>query len=139
MKQLLPYVFNGMYEWMLDQGLIPEIVINTQIPGVSIPDYLYDEPFLILNIDPNAIRDFVIDDDGVSFSTKFTQVSHNVFFPLKSVVGMQSRGGLYQLSMPPVIEDPKEKPSVDIPTKPKDNKSESKKKTTLPPYMKVIK
>lgn len=86
-----PYLIRALYEWILDNGLTPYILVDAEAEGVQAPLEYADNGKLVLNIAPRAVRDFVADNDFISFSARFSGVAQNVVVPVRAVLAIYAR------------------------------------------------
>lgn len=102
-----PYLVRAIYEWIVDNGWTPHIVVDTKTNEVSIPDGYDQDGFIILNIAPTAVQGLHIENDNISFSARFGGKACSIWFPIASVAGIYAREnneGL-QLSVTPVTAE----------------------------------
>lgn len=85
-----PYIVRALYEWCIDQGHTPYLMVwvneHTQVPH----EYVQDEQ-IVLNIGPNACQHLHIDNEWVSFEARFSGVSRQVWVPIGHVVSLYAR------------------------------------------------
>lgn len=98
-----PYLLRALYEWMLDNSLVPYLVIaepaaKGHVSGV--PAHLLEQESLTLNISPTATKDLVIGNDVIQFHTRFAGQSHHVFIATASVIAIFERDTQQGLSFP---------------------------------------
>ena len=68
---------------------------------------------IVLNISPTAIRDLIIDDEGVSFSGRFQGVAQQIYAPANAILGIITREngeGMWfpKEELPPEPDSPKD-------------------------------
>jgi len=125
MNSSVPYLLRAINEWILDNGCTPYLILDAAVNDTSVPmDYVKDGQ-IVLNISTTAIRDLVIGDDHVAFSGRFGGVPHEIFAPMKAVMGIVAKENGEGMWFPREESDP-EPPPTPI-----------KKKS--PPKLKVIK
>ncbi|MBL4681237.1 MAG: ClpXP protease specificity-enhancing factor [Pseudomonadales bacterium] len=125
MNSSVPYLLRAINEWILDNGCTPYLILDAAVNDTSVPmDYVKDGQ-IVLNISATAIRDLVIGDDHVAFSGRFGGVPHEIFAPMKAVMGIVAKENGEGMWFPREESDP-EPPPTPI-----------KKKS--PPKLKVIK
>ena len=86
-----PYLFKAFYEWCVDNQLNPYINVQTNYPGLRIPEQFFDQPKLALCIRPDAVVNWFMDDVGISFTTRFNKVPHQVFIPFGALTEIYSK------------------------------------------------
>ena len=86
-----PYLIRAIYEWILDNGMTPHLVVDAEYPGAEVPREFVDDGQIVLNIAPGAVRELTIGNDWTSFSARFSGVVRNVLLPTESVLGIVTR------------------------------------------------
>ena len=86
-----PYLIKALYEWLVDNQLTPQILVNPKQEGVSLPANLVDEPQLVLNISPAACRNLSLTNEAVAFSARFSGVVEDIYLPVSSVLAIFAR------------------------------------------------
>lgn len=86
-----PYLLRALNEWIVDNGMTPQLLVDTQHPGLEVPKSILGENKLVLNISANAVRDLLIDNEFVSFVARFSGVSHGVLVPIDAVLAIYTR------------------------------------------------
>lgn len=86
-----PYLIRGLYDWILDNECTPQILVDASVVGVQVPfDYVSDDQ-IVLNISPNAVRDFNIDNEGLFFNARFGGVPTDIYVPTQAVLAIYTR------------------------------------------------
>jgi stringent starvation protein B len=83
-----PYLIRAIYEWIVDNGLTPYIMVNTERNDVEVPGQYIQDGKIILNLAPHAIRHLNMDNDWISFSARFSGKSFNVMFPVQATMAI---------------------------------------------------
>ncbi|MDT8449910.1 MAG: ClpXP protease specificity-enhancing factor [Wenzhouxiangellaceae bacterium] len=86
-----PYLLRALHEWICDNGLTPQILVDNTHPELTVPDAVRNSDKLVLNLSPSAVRDLEIDNDYVSFVARFSGVSHGVVVPIAAVQAVYAR------------------------------------------------
>ncbi|MDT8438170.1 MAG: ClpXP protease specificity-enhancing factor [Wenzhouxiangellaceae bacterium] len=86
-----PYLLRALHEWIVDNGLTPQIVVDPEAPNLDVPTAITGQERLVLNISPSAVRDLLIDNDYVSFVARFSGVSHAVLVPVAAIQAIYAR------------------------------------------------
>ncbi len=79
------------YEWALEEGLTPLVMVDVTVSGVEVPMVYAKEGKIVLNIHPNSVRDLVMDHGCLLFSARFSGRSMNITLPLESVLAVYAR------------------------------------------------
>lgn len=86
-----PYLLRALNQWILDNQMTPQLVVNADMPAVIVPrDYINDGK-IILNIAPRAVQSLEITNHSVSFYASFGGLPSEVFVPMSAVVAIYSR------------------------------------------------
>ncbi len=86
-----PYLLRALYEWIVDNGATPQILVDATADDLEIPASVRSGDKVVLNIAPEAVRDLEIDDGFVSFVARFSGVSHGVIVPIDAVLAVYTR------------------------------------------------
>lgn len=81
-----PYIIKAMYEWIVDNGCTPHILVNAQLRNVMVPLEVVQDGFVRLSISMTATRNFEYLDDGISFSARFSGKVENIFVPWEAIL-----------------------------------------------------
>jgi stringent starvation protein B len=125
MTSSVPYLLRAINEWILDNGLTPYLILDTAVDDTSVPIEYVKDGQIVLNISSAAIRDLVIGDDHIAFSGRFGGVPHEIYAPMKAVMGIVAKENGEGMWFPRGDSEPEPPPRL------------SKKKG--PPELKVIK
>ncbi len=104
-NSLAKSIFNAVYEELLEQNMLAEVLVDTTYPGVVIPKHLYvgaGEAPVLLNLSPNAVGRMREEDTGLRVNMRFNRVDTEVFIPWFAMVAMATR----TLSPPALIQLP---------------------------------
>jgi len=91
MNSMRPYLLRAVYEWIVDNNLTPQLVIDALAPGVEIPRQHVQEGKITFNISPTAVRDLNLGNDWVSFSARFSGAAMSVLVPVSAVLVVYAR------------------------------------------------
>lgn len=87
-----PYLIRALYDWVLDNGLTPHLLVAADAPGVYVPaQFVTDDGKITLNINPNAVRDLTIDNDLICFSARFSGANFDIAVPPGAVLALYAR------------------------------------------------
>ncbi|MDA8390103.1 MAG: ClpXP protease specificity-enhancing factor [Gammaproteobacteria bacterium] len=122
MTPLRSYLIRAVYDWAVDSGLTPHVVVDVTQPGVAVPPGRAADGRIVLNIDPAAVRDFFFDHDMMAFSARFGGVPFNITVPLTAVLALYARENGKGLSFEQGPDDdpsPPAEPTPPVSTPPK--------------------
>jgi stringent starvation protein B len=86
-----PYLIRALYDWLVDNGTTPYLMVNTEVDGVAVPEQFVDEGRIILNVDPSAISGLELGNDLISFSARFSGKAEDILIPPSAVMGIYAR------------------------------------------------
>lgn len=109
MNSSRPYLVRALYEWILDNGCTPHILVNASAEGVEVPAQHVQDGQIVLNIDPQAVVGLLMDNEAISFNARFSGVPTDIYIPIYAVMGIVTRengqGMMFDFLEPP--EPPK--------------------------------
>jgi len=86
-----PYLLRALYEWLLDNGMSPFVLVNTSVENVMIPPGIASDNQVVLNLSPSAIQGLHMDNEHIRFSARFSGVSQEIYLPMASVLAIYAR------------------------------------------------
>lgn len=86
-----PYLLRALYEWIVDNGHTPHVLVDATKDGVVVPEAYVDDGRIVLNIDPAAVRTLELGNDAVSFGARFGGQPLEVYAPISAVLGIYAR------------------------------------------------
>lgn len=86
-----PYILRALYEWIVENGCTPYILVNAFGPDVQVPQEHVKDGQIVLNISPMAVQSLQILDDAIDFSGRFAGIPTPVYVPVGSILGIYAR------------------------------------------------
>lgn len=86
-----PYFIRAIFDWIVDSNLTPHLSVDASYPNTQVPDEYVNEGKIIMNIAPNAVRNFHTDNDWISFSARFGGKPMEIFIPIAAVMGIYAK------------------------------------------------
>lgn len=96
-----PYLIRALYDWTVDQGHVPIIVVDATVSRVMVPQAYVEEGQIHLNISPNAVRYFTMDRAAIAFEARFGGKAESIFVPMRAVIGIYDRDSGSGAQFPP--------------------------------------
>ena len=96
MKSTKPYLVRAIFDWCLDEGFTPHILVVLS-DQVVVPKGHDQNNEIVLNLSPTSVTKLVID-DLVSFSSRFAGIHEDVLIPIdsiKSIYAQENGEGIY--------------------------------------------
>ncbi|MBN9288461.1 MAG: ClpXP protease specificity-enhancing factor [Gammaproteobacteria bacterium 39-13] len=91
MNSSRPYLLRAFYEWIVDNNATPYIVVNADMPDVSVPRDYVDNGRIVLNISPGAVRALIVANDHVEFNARFAGVPHDIYVSMKAITAIYAK------------------------------------------------
>ena len=131
-----PYLIRALYEWIVDNGMTPHILVDALAQGVEVPQRHVQEGRVVLNINPSAVEALHLGNELIEFSARFGGVASVVRIPTPAIMAIFAReneqGMVFGSESPPAPQEPP-------PQAPGETPSGAKKSTDKKPVLKVIK
>lgn len=86
-----PYLLRALYEWVVDNGMTPHVLVDARVSGVRVPAHTVKDGRVVLNIAERAVARLAMDNEGLSFTARFGGVSHPVSVPIAAVLAIYAR------------------------------------------------
>ena len=91
MKRRRPYLLRALYEWIVDSGEVPNVLVDAEIDGVVVPSEHVRDGQIVLNISPQAVRNLSLGNDYVMCEGRFSGRSVELILPIESVRAIYCR------------------------------------------------
>lgn len=137
-----PYLLRAIHQWILDNDLTPHILVNAEIPNVEVPVQSVTNGQIVLNITPHAISNFLIDNEAISFSARFSGVAQSLYIPVQAIRAIYASENGEGMAFPEMSADELVTDEVIIEEGNKTNLEQQSEEPTppkKPPFLKVIK
>ena len=96
-----PYLLRAMYEWIVDNGMTPHILVDARSNQVSVPRQYVKDGNIVLNISPTATNNLMMRNDEVTFNARFGGKAFSIWLPMWSVMAIYARETQEWVSFPP--------------------------------------
>ena len=101
MAALKTHLLRAVYDWAVENGFTPQIVVDTKGEGVRVPaGHADDAGRIVLNIHPRALQGFAFDDSWIRFTARFGGTPFGVEVPLAAVLAIYARENGQGISFP---------------------------------------
>lgn len=109
MNSSRPYLIRAIHDWIKDNKCTTHILVNSNYPGVVIPNGFATDGQIVLNISAPAIRALAMNNEAISFEGRFNGVPEDLYIPCMAVLGIYARengqGMVFELE-PEASDDP---------------------------------
>ena len=106
-----PYLMRALYEWIIDNGCTPYVVVNANRNDVQVPRTYVKDGQIVLNVAPGAVVGFRIDNAALEFSARFGGVAMQIYAPMGAVLGIYARENGQGMIFEPEENTPPEPPA----------------------------
>ena len=113
-----PYLIRAMYQWMVDNGMTPHILVDATSESVQVPSKYVENNRIVLNIGPMAVHGLTLGNDVVNFSARFEGKSTKVVVPIECVLAIYTRENGQGMMFGEEGEQPPSGPGVTSSSKP---------------------
>ncbi|PVV14873.1 MAG: ClpXP protease specificity-enhancing factor [gamma proteobacterium symbiont of Ctena orbiculata] len=114
-----PYLIRALYDWLVDNGMTPYLMVNTEVEGVVVPHQFVEQGRIILNVDPSAVSVLEVGNEWISFSARFSGKAEDILFPPHAVMGIYAKengqGMLFPEEDVDLEQDPGDEPDPSTP------------------------
>lgn len=86
-----PYLIRAFYDWILDNGMTPYMLVDATADGAQVPVAYVKDGRIVLNVAPAAVTGIRLDVDGVSFSARFGGIAQHIFLPANAIMAIYAR------------------------------------------------
>lgn len=136
MNDSKPYLLRALYEWICDNDCTPYLYIDTAVSDVLLPQHLYQEEALVLNISPSACNQLTMANDIIALQARFSGKIFDISVPISAVLAIVARENGQGMTFASISDA---KATADANEKlAKSNTTDNKKKTNKSP-LKVVK
>ncbi len=119
-------MIRAVYEWLVDNGMTPHILVLAAVSGVDVPQQHVHEGRIVLNMAPAAVHGLHMDNVAVTFSARFGGRPTSIYVPVEAVLAIYAREngqGMFFEEESPLEPSPLEPSPPPPPTPPEHEKS----------------
>ena len=95
-----PYLIRAVHEWIADNGLTPQMLVDAEVRGVVVPARCVEKGRIVFNVSASAVRGFRIGNERVEFDARFSGTSFHVVLPVQAVLAVVARENGVGMSFP---------------------------------------
>ncbi len=86
-----PYLIRAIYDWCLDEGQTPQIMVDVNVDDVAVPASYVKDGKIVLNLHPNSVRQMEMGNEYLLFSARFSGRAEEIIVPVDSVLAVYAR------------------------------------------------
>ncbi len=83
-----PYLIRALYQWLLDNGLTPHLLVEVVDASVVVPSRYVEDGRIVLNISPSAVQQLELSNELITFNARFGGSAMKVIVPTTAVLGI---------------------------------------------------
>lgn len=91
MTSTRPYMLRAMFDWIVDNGMTPHIIVDAEREDVVVPRQHVQDGKIVFNISPTAVQGLVLQNDYISFGARFSGRPETVSVTPAAVVAIYAR------------------------------------------------
>lgn len=114
-----PYMLRALYEWLVDCGDMPHLLVDAGHEGVQVPGEFVQDGRIVLNVGPSAVQNLSLGNDVILFNARFNGQPMEVILPQSSVIAIYGResgeGMMFNLDESEFSTDAESSPASDDP------------------------
>jgi stringent starvation protein B len=86
-----PYLIRALFDWIVDNGLTPHLLVDATVPGVHVPPETVEEGRVVLNISPAATGAMDLGNETICFDARFGGQPMTVEVPVAAAQAIYAR------------------------------------------------
>ncbi|MEC9076333.1 MAG: ClpXP protease specificity-enhancing factor SspB [Pseudomonadota bacterium] len=86
-----PYLIRALYDWIVNGGEDPYVVVDCFYPGVEVPESHVKDGKIVLNLAPRALKAWNTSDFGLMFQTRFSGVPTDLVLPYGAITAIYGK------------------------------------------------
>jgi stringent starvation protein B len=91
MKSSRPYLVRALYDWIVDNGCTPFVLVDAHCSGVEVPQQYVKNGQIVLNVSPGAVANLLMSNDDLRFRGRFGGVPVEIVAPMAAILGIYAR------------------------------------------------
>ena len=91
MSSSRPYLVRAIYDWIVDNGLTPYLLVDAQQESVEVPAEFVEDGKIVLNVSPSAVTHLEMGNDWISFQARFSGSSRQLLLPTSATLAIYAR------------------------------------------------
>ena len=86
-----PYLIRAMYQWIVDNGMTPHMLVDANAEHCDVPRHLISEGKIVLNVAPMAVNSLTLGDKEITFSARFDGKPNSIHLPVTAILAIYAR------------------------------------------------
>ena len=130
-----PYLLRAYFDWLVDNGLTPYLVVDATYYGVKVPVEYVKDGQIVLNLSATAVGNLVISHETIQFNARFRGIPQDIYIPMGAALAIYARenGDGVMFEPEKVYDEQAQIPDLDQPNDFSEVVDKPKAKTTTKP------
>ena len=130
-----PYLLRAYFDWLVDNGLTPYLVVDATYYGVKVPVEYVKDGQIVLNLSATAVGNLVISHETIQFNARFRGIPQDIYIPMGAALAIYARenGDGVMFEPEKVYDEQVQIPDLDQPNDFSEAVDKPKAKTTTKP------
>ncbi len=86
-----PYLVRALFDWIVDNGLTPHLLVDAIHPGTEVPTQYVEDGKIVLNISPSATEALDLGNEAVMFNARFSGQPMTLTVPVNAILAIYAR------------------------------------------------
>ena len=86
-----PYLVRAIYQWTIDNGFTPQILVSTVFQDVVVPLQYVKDQQIVLNIHPESVKHLELGNDYVMCSARFSGKAFEMTIPVMAIMAIYAK------------------------------------------------
>lgn len=86
-----PYLLRALYDWILDNGMTPYLLVDAERDQVVVPEQFIENGKIVFNVGPTAVRNLELGNEWLMFDARFSGSPMQVSVPIMAVLAIYAR------------------------------------------------
>lgn len=111
MSSKKPYITRAFYQWIVDNGCTPYLMLSTKSKRVEVPMTFVKNHQIVLDVSPTSVKDFEIHNEYVYFKAHFKGIEETIYAPIEAVLAIYAAedGDGFMFEEEPIPNEPRKK------------------------------
>jgi len=133
-----PYLLRALYNWILDNGMTPHIVIDANYKGVVVPREHVEDGQIILSVAPESVHAMEMKNHYIAFAARFSGVSRDIYLPIMSITAIYAEENRKGMVFAEEVYDQESNSNTNSHKNDNKNTTSVKKLKTSRPALKIV-
>mgnify|MGYP006115303695 CR=1 FL=1 len=86
-----PYIIRGLYDWIVDNGMTPHLMVDAGYPDTLVPEKYIKDGKVVLNISTASVKELDLGNELISFNARFDGQPIKIMVPVNAVMAIYAR------------------------------------------------